>query len=86
MALAALCIPVLVQPMVRQAFDDIAPFDRFSLSFPLSDVKRLPKLLRAVSRERRCALRENAAQYFSLFMWQESYGLAYDMLQLSLCR
>ena len=85
-ALAALCVPVIVQPMVHQAFDDLAPFDLFSLSFPLSDVKRLPQLLRAVPPETLCMLRENAARYFPLFLWQTPGGLAYDMLQLSLCR
>ena len=85
-SLAALCIPVIVQPLVHQAYDDIAPFDRFSLSFALSDVKRLPELLRAVPRKKLCELRENAARYFRLFMWQSPDGLAYDMLMLSLCR
>ena len=70
----------------RQAYDDIVPYSDFSLSFPLSDVHRLPALLRAVPAQRLCALRKGAARYFRLFLWGEPGGLAYDMLQLSLCR
>ena len=85
-ALAALCVPVIVQPMVHQAYDDVVPYHLFSLSFPLSDVKRLPQLLRAVPAETLCTLRANAMRYYPLFLWQTPDGLAYDMLQLSLCR
>ena len=85
-SLAALCIPVLVQPMVQSAYADMLPYAEFSLSYSLHDLERLPELLRAVPPERKCALRANAAKYFRLLMWQQPHGLAYDILMLSLCR
>lgn len=86
LALAALCIPVIIQPGVKQAYSDLLPYHEFSLEFGMSEVKRLPELLRAISQERVCVLRQNAARYYRAFMWQEPTGLAYDLLQLSLCR
>jgi hypothetical protein len=86
LALAAGCIPVIVQPMVAQPFDDLLPYSNFSLSFRMADVKRLPALLRAIPPERVCSLRREGARYSRLLMWQQPGGLAYDMLQVSLCK
>ena len=86
LALATLCIPVLVQPMVEQAFHDLLPYSKLAISFPLSDVARLPELLRAVPPRRVCELRAAAAKYYRALLWQEPDGLAHEMLLLSLCR
>jgi len=85
-ALAALCIPVIIQPGVQQAFASMVPYGKFSLSYQLNDVKVLPQLLSAIPSERICTMRVNAFRYRRVFMWQQPHGLAYDMLQLSLCR
>ena len=87
LALATLCVPVIIQPLVRQAFHDLLPYERMALFFDPSDVARLPDLLRAVPPQRVCELRATAARYYRAVMWEpEGGGLAYDMLQLSLCR
>jgi len=86
LAVAMLCIPVIVQPFVQQAYADMVPYSNFTISFPMSDVKHLASRLRMVPRATICSLRANAARYYKLLMWQQPDGLAYDMLQLSLCR
>jgi hypothetical protein len=85
-ALAALCVPVIIQPHVQSAFADLLPYEQFSLRYGLSDLKRLPALLRAIPPRMLCTLRANGARYGRLLTWQPPDGLAYDMLQLSLCR
>ena len=86
LALATLCVPVIVQPLVEQAFHDLLPYEKFSLSFPLSDVRNLPELLRAIPREKVCQLRAAAAKYYRALVWQTPDGRAYEMLHLALCR
>lgn len=84
-ALVAGCIPVIIQPGVEQAFGNMVPYHKFSITLPLKAVRELPHILRAVPETHRCALRSNAMKYSKLFMWQHG-GFAYDMLMLSLCR
>jgi hypothetical protein len=86
LALVALCIPVIIQPMIEQAFHDLLPYDGLALHYRLADVRRLPDLLRAVPSSRVCALRAAAAKYYRTVMWQQPDGLAYEMTLLSLCR
>ena len=47
---------------------------------------QLPAILRAIPEARVCEMRAAAAHYFRAVMWQPPHGLAYDTLQLSLCR
>lgn len=85
LALALLCVPVIVQPMVEQAYHDLLPYNELALSYDISDLEQLPAMLQQVSAERICSLRRNALRYRRLLMWDPP-GLAYDMLQISLCR
>lgn len=86
LSLAVQCIPVIVQPFVQQAFEDLLPYDTFSLRISPTDLPKLPALLRAVPKTRVCAMRAAAARYFRAVLWQQPDGLAYNVLQLSLCR
>ena len=42
LALAALCVPVIVQPLVEQAFHELLPYEKFSLFVPANELKRAP--------------------------------------------
>jgi hypothetical protein len=86
LALSMLCIPVIVQPLVEQAFHDLLNYSTFSLTFDPADLSELPELLRRVPPQRICEMRQAAARYRRLLTWQPPHGLAYDMLMLSLCR
>eukprot|EP00966_Prymnesium_polylepis_P081622 1890849-Prymnesium_polylepis.1 len=85
LAVATLCVPVIVQPLIEQAYHDLLPYREFALTFALSDLPRLPDLLRAVPPRRLCELRKAAARYYRALVWEEPDGLAYEMLHLSLC-
>mmetsp|Transcript_53277 Transcript_53277/g.147184 ORF Transcript_53277/g.147184 Transcript_53277/m.147184 type:complete len:386 (-) Transcript_53277:60-1217(-) len=86
-SLAMHCIPVIIQPLVEQAYHDMLPYKSFSLRFAPADVPILPHILRHIERNRSriCELRSSAARYYRTLLW-EPPGLAYDMLQISLCR
>ena len=78
-------MPVIVQPLVEQAYHDLLPYRSFALFVELHQLPQLPRLLRAVPPRRVCALRRAAARYYRALVWEEPDGLAYEMLQLSLC-
>lgn len=42
------CVPVIVQDSVRQAFDDVLPYDAFTVRIEESDIPNIPDLLRAI--------------------------------------
>jgi len=84
-ALAMLCVPVIIQPLVEQAYHDVLPYSEFSLRFDPVDIEQLPDLLRAVSQREICRLRRAALRYRRLLMWDGPHGLAYEVLQLVLC-
>ena len=86
LAVATLCVPVIVQPLVDQAYQDLLPYRQFALFVKLSQLPQLPRALRALSPRRVCRLRKAAARYYRALVWEEPDGLAHDMLQLSLCR
>jgi len=86
LALAVQCIPVIVQPYVQQAFEDLLPYASFSLRISPDELQGLPDRLRAMPRSRICSMRAAGARYFRAVLWQQPEGIAYDMLQLSLCR
>ncbi|KAL1499563.1 hypothetical protein AB1Y20_011764 [Prymnesium parvum] len=86
LALSMLCIPVIIQPLVRQAFHDLLPYRKFSVTFDPIDIARLPSLLKAIPARRICKLRRAAQHYRHAMTWEQPFGRAYDMLQLTLCR
>jgi hypothetical protein len=87
LAVAMRCIPVIVQPLVKQAFHDLLPYSTFSLRFDIADILHIPQLLRLIARNQThvCQLRRAAAHYYRALLW-EPPGLAYEMLQVSLCQ
>ena len=81
-----LCIPVIIQPLVEQAYHDLLPYTELALRYEPADIEKLPELLRALDSNTICRMRRAAARYRRLLMWDEPIGLAYDALQLLLCR
>jgi len=39
------CVPIVIQDGVEMAFEEVLPWDRFSLRLNLSDVPALPQIL-----------------------------------------
>jgi hypothetical protein len=74
LALAMLCIPVIIQPLVEQAYPTTCcptyPDPTFvALRFDPVDLERLSQLLRAIDAETICRMRRAAARYRSLVLW-----------------
>ena len=49
LAMLTQCVPVIIQPNVTQPFEELLPYDDFSLRLQMEDVPRLGALLRGTS-------------------------------------
>lgn len=96
-AMVAGCIPVVVQPSVRQPLDDVLPYWRFSLRLRLEDAPNLVQILDAVTPGEVEALQSHVKLYHSYFLWRgwsdlpgasgwTGEGLAYEGVLESLRR
>jgi len=80
------CVPLIIQPNVRQAFDELLRYDDFSLSATYGDIQHLPSILAAVTPEKHKAMRKAMLANAHAFTFAESEhgGDAYDYLVKSL--
>ena len=80
------CVPVVIQPHVRQSFDELLPYEDFSLTVPREHLKRLPEILRAVTPRRHAQMRQAMlrVQHAFTFAQSEYGGDAYRYLVDSL--
>ena len=85
LAMEAGCVPVIIQPAVLQPFEELLPYDNFSLRLSLDDVPQLPTLLEAVTDEQHAALRRGVRLHAAAFGWDAASGAAYDHLRYALC-
>jgi len=84
-AVAYGCIPLLFRSSVRHFWDDVLPYETFSLTVDPKDIPQLPRILGGVSAARRRALRDGLARYHRYFLWEPPYGLAYNLTLAQLC-
>ena len=77
------CIPVIVQDSVRQAFDDVLPYDAFTVRFQESDIPNIPGVLKAIPEScegvppgGRCLerMRAQLACAIRALTWSSAYG------------
>ncbi|KAG2425771.1 hypothetical protein HXX76_013396 [Chlamydomonas incerta] len=74
------CIPVVIQDMVYQPFEDFIPYEEFSVRLPHRDIPRLIDILRSYTPEQRNALRLGLARWHTAFMWDRAQGgRAYEL-------
>jgi hypothetical protein len=92
-AVAAGCVPVVIQDGVHQPYDDVLPYDAFSLRLPSSDVANLDAVLRGVSDAELRALQAGLRRFHRAFLWAPAMpdataypGEAYQWLIKSLHR
>ena len=79
------CVPLIIQPGVRQPLEDVLPYDSFALRVGADAVPRLHTLLASVSDADHARMRERAKHYGRAFDWVSSGGLAYAFTRYSLC-
>ena len=84
-SLLAGCVPLIIQPAVRQPYDELLPYDRFALRVGADKVPKLHELLAAITPTEHAAMRAAARHYARAFDWVRPAGQAYAMARYSLC-
>lgn len=82
------CVPLIIQPSVRQPLDDVLPYDEFSLRLGADAIPTLHERLARVTRPEHEKLREGVRRWARAFDWSggSSDGLAYNFTRLALCQ
>jgi hypothetical protein len=73
-AVVAGCVPVIIQERVFQPYEDLLPYEEFSLRLSNDEVEALPELLRAVTPAQLAALQAGLARHWPAFVWQRKHG------------
>jgi hypothetical protein len=72
---------------VFQPYEDLLPYDDFSVRLPAADIPHIRTVLEAVSEAEWSRLHTNLATYHRAFVWEASAGgLAYNYTIASLRR
>ena len=81
------CVPLIIQDRVFQYFEDVLPYEEFSVRLSNADLPRLREILDAVTDEQHAALVEGMRKYWPAFVWdREAGGQAFEYTMLSLWR
>ena len=90
LAVITQCVPVIIQPNVTQPYEDLLPYEDFSLRISKDSIPQLPQILKAVTDDAVCKMQRALAKVWRAFLWQQPYGAqhasAYDLMQVQLCR
>jgi hypothetical protein len=86
-AVLAGCVPVIIQEHVFMPYEDLLPYDDFSLRLNNADLPFLREILRAISDTQYKRLLAGVFQYRDAFHWDDSWGSqAFDYTIASLRR
>ncbi|KAL4444653.1 hypothetical protein ABPG77_002470 [Micractinium sp. CCAP 211/92] len=81
------CIPVVVQEQVFQAYEDLLPYESFSVRLTNQDLPMLREILRNISDAQYWRMMEHLIKFRPAFNWfPESGGRAFDFTIASLRR
>ena len=87
LAIMAGCIPVIIQDHVFQPFEEILPYEEFSIRLNNDDIEHLPDLLRSIGPSQIKKLQQGIIRYWKAFVFdQEVGGKAFDFTILALRR
>lgn len=84
-AAAANCVPLIIQDGVFQPYEDLLPYETFSVRLQLSDIPNIVRILKQVTPEEHLAMRRALARIHTSFGWDE-HGTAYNATIASLHR
>lgn len=68
------CVPVIVQEHVFQPYEDLLPYEDFSLRLSNADLPHLREILRGVSDEQYRKLLEGVQRHYKAFSWYPGMG------------
>ena len=78
-AMANGCIPVIIQNQVFQPFEELLPYEEFSVRLGVKDVPKIIPLLRSYDHDRLKQMRLAMAKYWKAFIWHSTaQGTAYN--------
>ncbi len=77
-------LPYATQDHIFQPVEDLLPYEEFSLRLPAADIPRIEAVLQAVSDQEWRRLHEGLAKWHRAFVWEPSYGWAYNLTIRSL--
>jgi len=81
------CIPVIIQEHVYQPYEEVLPYEEFSIRLDNEDIPRLPSILRSISPQQLAALQVGVAKYWPAMIWEAEFGgKAFDYAILALRR
>ena len=85
-AMAAGCVPLIIQPSVQMPFEDLLPYERFSIRVEPDRIPHLHLVLGAITPETHARLRAGVRRFAAAFDWSvRGKGLAYEYTRWSLC-
>lgn len=79
------CVPLIIQPAVRQPYDDVLPYERFSIRIGADRIPDLHEVLRAVTDEQHAHLRAGVRHHARAFEWARTGAQAYETARYTLC-
>ncbi|KAL4427672.1 hypothetical protein ABPG75_001761 [Micractinium tetrahymenae] len=86
-AMLAGCVPIIVQEYTIQQFEDVLPFETFSIRLTNEDMPHLRDILKSISNEQYRTLPENVLRHQTAFCWNREKGCrAFDYTIASLRR
>lgn len=86
-AMLAGCVPIIVQEHVMHPYDDVLPYETFSLRLTNADLPELREILAGVTEEQYRGLVEGVKRYTLAFSWNTGVGgRAFDYTIASLRR
>eukprot|EP00898_Chlorokybus_atmophyticus_P003505 jgi/Chlat1/4155/Chrsp27S04260 len=85
MAVLQGCIPVIIQDDTMQYFEDILPYEDFSLRVAQKDIPKLPTILRAVPPEEIARKQAMLARVWRYFLWDKP-GVAFRATLFTLAK
>ena len=61
------CVPLIIQPKVRQPFDELLPYAKFSVTLDITDIPKLDEILGGITPEQHSKLLEGVNKYAADF-------------------
>ncbi len=81
------CVPVIIQEHVYQPYEEILPYEEFSIRLNNDDIPMLPSILRSISPQQLAALQAGVEKYWPAFIYESDVGgKAFEYALLSLRR
>lgn len=79
------CVPLIIQPGVRQPYDDVLAYDAFALRVGADAIPQLHTLLPTVTDAEHARLRAGVRRFARAFDWSADGGQAYEVARYTLC-